>query len=56
LYERRINQQIKCRGMSRWGSRKGVVGNGEHPCRRKGRGGDRGLMDRKPGNGITFEM
>jgi len=28
---------------------------GEHPYRR-GRGGDRGLMDRKPGKGITFEI
>jgi len=27
---------------------------GEHPYR--GEGGDRGLMDRKPGKGITFEM
>jgi len=28
---------------------------GEHPYRRGG-GGVRGLIDRKPGKGITFEM
>jgi len=31
-----------------------VDGGEEHPYR--GGGGDRGLMDRKPGKGITFEM
>jgi len=34
----------------------GVVGEGEHPYRRKGRGWDRGLLNRKPAKGIKFEM
>jgi len=33
-----------------------VVQVGEHPFRRRGRVWDRGLIDRKLGKGITFEM
>jgi len=36
--------------------RRGVVGEGEHPYRRRGEGWDMGLMDRKPRKRITFEM
>jgi len=34
----------------------GVGWGGEHPYIRRGGGEDRGLMDRKQGKGLTFEM
>jgi len=43
--------------MSGWGDRKGWVnGWGNTLIEAGGGGGDRGLMDRKLGKGVTFEM
>jgi hypothetical protein len=43
----------QCRGMPRWEGRSGWVG-GEHPHR--GRVGDRGSLEGRPGKGIIFEV
>jgi len=50
VYKHKVQMNLACR------LERGVVVEGEQPYRRKGGGWDRGLMDWKPGKGITFEM
>jgi len=46
----------QCRGMSWWGGRKGVIGEGEHPYRQRGGGWNRILMNGKLRKEIKFEI